>query len=444
MEYKIGIVSLGCAKNQVDAEMLLAKLNDAHFRIVEDVAFSDAAIINTCAFIEPAKQESIEEILELAKLKAEGKIKCLIVTGCLAERYREEVMKQLPEVDACVGIGANDEIADIIREALLGKKVESFPPKEELSLEGKRIQSTPRYYAYLKIAEGCDNHCTYCAIPMIRGRYRSRAIEKLKAEAEWLADGGVRELIIIAQDTSYYGTDLYGKPMLPELLRELCKVEKLKWIRVLYCYPERITDELIDVIAEEDKIVKYLDLPLQHCNGEVLKRMNRKGDREYLTALLNKIRQRIPSVTLRSTLIAGFPGETEEQFEELCEFVREMRFDRLGCFAYSQEEDTPAARLPEQLDDDVKLRRAEIITDIQQRIMEELAAEKEGSVVEVLVEGFDKYAECCFGRTASDCPEVDGNIFFTCGENRPQEGSFVKVRITDCLGIDPVGEMEKV
>ncbi len=441
MKYKVGIVSLGCSKNQVDAEMLLARLDSAKYEIVEDVAFADAAIVNTCAFIEPAKQESIGEIIELGKLKAEGKIKCLIVTGCLAERYQNDVMEQLPEVDACVGLGASDRIAEIIHDALEGKKIADYPPKENLPLEGRRIQSTPRYYAYLKIAEGCDNHCTYCAIPMIRGKYRSRKLENLVDEAKWLADGGVKELIIIAQDTSYYGTDLYGKPMLPELLRQLCKIEKLRWIRVLYCYPERITDELIDTIASEDKIVKYLDLPIQHCNGDVLRRMNRKGDRSSLTELIGKLRSRIPGLTLRSTLIAGFPGETEEQFAELAQFVKDIRFQRLGCFSYSQEENTPAAKLPEQLDDDIKEKRAEIIMEQQQLIMEDYADGLIGSEVEVLTEGFDKYAECYFGRTKGDCPEVDGFIFFTASGIKPLPGSFVTVKITDRLGIDPVGEM---
>ncbi len=441
MKYKVGIVSLGCAKNRVDAEMLLAKLNKQEFTIVEDVAMADAAIINTCAFIESAKQESIEEILELAKLKEEGKIKCLIVTGCLSERYKNQVMAELPEIDGCVGIGANDEIAQIITDTLKGKKVEIFPPKEQLSLEGKRIQSTPSYYAYLKIAEGCDNHCTYCAIPMIRGKYRSRTIENLVKEAQWLAEGGVKELIVIAQDTTYYGTDIYGKPMLAQLLKELCKVEKLKWIRVLYCYPERITDELIEVIANEDKIVKYIDLPLQHCNKDILKLMNRKGSLEELTSLLNKIREKIPGVVLRSTFITGFPSETDEQFQELAQFAKDMKFQRLGCFPYSQEENTPAAKLPNQIDEDIKNRRAEIIMEQQQRIMEEYAESLIGKEVSVLVEGFDKYAECFFGRTKGDCPEVDGNVFFTTEGIKPQEGNFVKVRITDYIGIDPVGEM---
>lgn len=441
MKYKVGIISLGCAKNRVDAEMLLATIKDHGFELVEDISFADAAIINTCAFIESAKQESIEEILELAKLKEEGRIKCLIVTGCLSERYQKEVMEQLPEIDACVGIGANEQIAEIITKALEGEKTETFPPKDMLPLEGKRIQSTPSYYAYLKIAEGCDNHCTYCAIPMIRGKYRSRKIENLIEEAKWLADGGVKELIVIAQDTTYYGTDLYGEPKLAELLKELTKIEKLKWIRVLYCYPERITDELIEVMATEEKILKYIDLPLQHCNEKVLKTMNRKGSTEKLKKLINKLRTAIPDITLRSTFIAGFPGETEEQFEELAQFAKEMKFQRLGCFAYSQEDNTPAAKLPEQLDEDVKNHRAEIIMEQQQLIMEEYAENMIGKEVEVLVEGFDKYAECYYGRTAGDSPEVDGSIFFTANIIKPQAGNFVKVRITDFIGIDPVGEM---
>ena len=441
MKNKVGIISLGCAKNRVDAEMLIAKLDKSKFELIEDVAMADAAIINTCAFIESAKQESIEEILELAKLKDEGKIKCLIVTGCLSERYKHQVMEQLPEIDACVGIGANDEIAEIITEALSGNKVEKYPPKENLNLEGERIQSTPQYYAYLKIAEGCDNHCTYCAIPMIRGKYRSRKIENLVKEAQWLVEGGVRELIVIAQDTTYYGTDIYGEPALAKLLKELCKIEKLKWIRVLYCYPERITDELIDVMASEDKIVKYMDLPLQHCNKDILKKMNRKGSTEELTALIGKLRSAIPDITLRTTFIAGFPGETDEQFQELAQFAKDIKFQRLGCFAYSQEENTAAAKLPNQIDEDTKNRRAEIIMEQQQFIMEEYAESLIGKEVEVLVEGFDKYAECFYGRTKGDCPEVDGNVFFTATNIKPQPGNFVKVRINDFIGIDPVGEM---
>ena len=346
MNYKVGIVSLGCAKNQVDAEMLLFTLKSKGFTIVNDPAQADAVIVNTCGFIDSAKQESIDEIIELGKLKREGTIKAIIVTGCLAERYQNEITKQLYEIDAAIGIGANEQIADIVLEALKGKKAEVFPDKVCLPLEGGRIQSTPSYTAYLKIAEGCDNRCTYCAIPMIRGRFRSRKPENIIEEAKTLAKNGVKEINVIAQDTTRYGEDLFGEPYLAKLLRQLCQIDGLEWIRVLYCYPDRLTDELIDTIAEEDKIVKYIDLPLQHCNGEILKRMNRHGDREVLTELLNKIRTKIPNVVLRSTFITGFPGETDEQFEELAQFAKDMKFQRLGCFAYSQEEDTPAALMP--------------------------------------------------------------------------------------------------
>ena len=438
MNEKVGIVSLGCAKNQVDAEMLLYTLRQNGFELVNDPADADAVIVNTCGFIESAKQESINEIIELGELKREGKIKAIIVTGCLAERYQSDIAKQLYEVDAAIGIGANKRIAEVVREALSGKKVEEFPDKLLLPLEGGRVQSTPFYTAYLKIAEGCDNRCTYCAIPMIRGGFRSRPIEALIDEAKGLAARGVRELNVIAQDTTRYGTDLYGEPSLDRLLRELCKIDGLHWIRVLYCYPDSITDGLIDVIAQEEKIVKYIDLPLQHCNGEILRRMNRRGDRASLTALLNKLRSRIPGIVLRTTFLTGFPGETEEQFEELAEFADEIRFERLGCFAYSQEENTPAASMPDQVDDDVKNRRAELIMDKQQRIMEEYGEAMIGAELEVLVEGFDRLSGCWFGRSRADAPEVDGCVFFT-GENRPTIGEFVTVTVDDILGCDLMG-----
>ena len=441
MNYKAGIVSLGCAKNQVDAEMLLFSLKQKGFELVDDPAKADAVIVNTCGFIESAKQESIDEIIELGKLKREGKIKAIIVTGCLAERYQNEITKQLYEVDAAVGIGANSKIADIVLDALGGNKTELFPSKLELPLEGGRIQSTPPYTAYLKIAEGCDNRCTYCAIPLIRGGFRSREPENVIEEAKQLAEKGVRELNVIAQDTTRYGEDLFGKPYLAKLLKELCKIEKLRWIRVLYCYPERVTDELIDVMANEEKIVKYIDLPLQHCNAEILKSMNRRGSRESLTALLNKIRDRIPNVVLRTTFISGFPGETEEQFEELCEFAKEIEFDRLGCFPYSQEEDTPAAAFPNQLDEETKQNRADIIMEQQQLIMSRRCEKLVGTTVEVLVEGFDRIAECWYGRTYADAPEVDGCVFFTTGGKKPKPGDFVNVKITDYLNVDLVGEI---
>ena len=372
MNYKTAVISLGCAKNQVDAEMLLYTLKERGFKLVDEAEKADAVIVNTCGFIDSAKQESIDEIIELGSLKREGKIKAIIVTGCLAERYQDEITKQLYEIDAAVGIGANEQIADIVEKALSGEEtIELFPDKLLLPLEGGRVQSTPFYTAYLKIAEGCDNKCTFCAIPMIRGKFRSRNIESLIDEAKTLAANGVRELNVIAQDTTRYGEDIYGKPSLDKLLTELCKIDGLHWIRVLYCYPDSITDSLIDVMAKEDKIVKYIDLPLQHCNSEILHRMHRRGDRESLTALLRRIKEKMPNVIFRSTFITGFPGETEEQFEELAEFAKEINFQRLGCFAYSQEEGTPAAKMPGQLDDDIKQRRADIIMEHQQTVMAE-------------------------------------------------------------------------
>lgn len=441
MAYKVGIISLGCAKNRVDAEMLLYRIRNAGYKLCEDVAMADVAIINTCGFIESAKQESIEEILELSELKKEGKIKAIIVTGCLAERYKEEVMKEIPEADAVVGIGANDDIVKIIDEVLQGKKQQCFPDKLLLPLEGGRIQSTPYYYAYLKIAEGCDNHCTYCAIPMIRGKFRSRKMEDIIAEAKHLAEKGVKELVVVAQDTSLYGKDIYGELMLAKLLKKLCEIDGIRWIRVLYCYPDKITDELLQVVAEEEKIVKYLDLPLQHCNGRVLKTMNRKGNKEKLVELIAKIREKVPGIVLRTTFIAGFPTETEEEFAELENFAKEVRFERVGCFAYSQEENTPAAKLEPQIPEDVKERRAEIIMENQQEIMEEFCQKLDGKTIEVLVEGYDQYAECFFGRSAWDAPEVDGSVFFTVTGRKPAPGEFVKVKIDDFLNCDPIGEM---
>ncbi len=441
MNNKVAVVSLGCAKNQVDAEMLLYSLRQKGFTIVGDSSEADAVIVNTCGFIDSAKQESIDEIIELGTMKREGKIKAIIVTGCLAERYQDEITKQLYEIDAAVGIGANEQIADIVEKALSGgDKIEIFPDKLSLPLEGGRVQSTPFYTAYLKIAEGCDNKCTFCAIPMIRGKFRSRKIENLISEAKELAEKGVRELNVIAQDTTRYGEDLYGEPSLDRLLTELCKIDGLHWIRVLYCYPDSITDNLIEVMAREEKVVNYIDLPLQHCNSEILRKMHRRGDRQSLTALLDKMRKKIPDVIFRSTFITGFPGETEEQFEELAEFAKEINFRRLGCFAYSQEEGTPAAKMPGQLDDDVKQKRADIIMEHQQNVMAEYCESLIGTEAEVLVEGFDKIAECWYGRTYADAPEVDGCVFFTAQEP-PKAGDFVKVKITDYMGCDPVGEL---
>lgn len=440
MAVRVGMVSLGCAKNQVDGEMLMASLKNAGYELSDDAALADVAIINTCGFIESAKAESIEEILELVTLKKEGRIKKIVVTGCLSQRYQQEIRKEIPEVDAVVGIGANGEIADIIGKVMEGETQDVFPEKEKMPLCGDRELSTPSYFAYLKIAEGCDNRCTYCAIPLIRGGYRSRTIESVVEEAQKLVDDGAKELIVIAQDTSRYGLDLYGELKLPELLRQLCQIEKLRWVRLLYCYPDTITDELLDVMASEPKIVKYIDLPLQHASGKVLKAMNRRGDKESLTKLIAHMREKVPGLVLRTTLITGFPGETEEDFTELSEFVQEIRFDRLGCFAYSQEEDTPAALLPDQIDEETKNRRAEIIMEQQMEIMQQKGEEMIGKAVTVLTEGFDRYAECYFGRTAADSPDIDGKVFFTAQGNKPYFGQFVKVRIDDCMDCDLTGE----
>ena len=438
MSVKVGMICLGCAKNQVDGEMLMAALRNGGFETVSDPAESDIAIINTCGFIDSAKKESIGEILELVDLKNDGIIEKIVVTGCLAERYKDEIRRDIPEVDAVLGIGANADIVNKFKELVGGEAVESFPDKYQMPLCGDRDLSTPNYYAYLKIAEGCDNNCTYCAIPMIRGKQRSRTIENIVEEAEGLVNNGVKELIVIAQDTSRYGIDIYGEFSLARLLKALAKIENLKWIRVLYCYPEAITEELIDVFASEDKVVKYLDLPLQHASGKVLKRMNRRGDREKLTALINKLRERIPGIVLRSTFIVGFPGETEEDFTELAEFVKDMEFDRMGCFAYSQEDGTPAARMKEQLDEETKEERARIIMESQMDIMDRINRRHIGKILEVMVDGFDEEQECYFGRSYMDAPDVDGFVYFN-SENELNPGDFVTVEIEDAIDADLYG-----
>ena len=442
MAYTVGMVSLGCAKNQVDGEVLMASLKNAGFLTVDDAALADIAIVNTCGFIESAKRESIEEILELAALKKEGKIKKLVITGCLSERYQKEMHQELPEADAVLGIGANGDIAPLLTKMMEENTyVESFPDKARMPLCGDRELTTPSYFAYVKIAEGCDNRCSYCAIPLIRGGYRSRTMESIEEECKSLVANGAKELVLIAQDTSRYGIDLYGEYSLAKLMARLCRIDGLRWLRVLYCYPDSITDELLDTMAREEKIVKYIDLPLQHASGPILKAMNRRGDRQSLTALMNKIRERVPGVVLRTTLITGFPGETEEDFTELAEFVKDVKFERLGCFAYSQEEGTPAAELPGQLDEEVKAHRAELIMDRQMEIMERQGMELIGKTLEVLVEGFDRYAECWFGRSWRDAPDVDGKIFFTTGGKRPRLGSFVQVRVEDCMDCDLTGRL---
>ena len=437
---KIGMVSLGCPKNQIDAEIILKKLQNAGYEITPIEAEAEAIIVNTCGFIEDAKAEAIENIFEVAKYKQDGSLKSLIVTGCLAERYRDDILEEIPEVDVVVGLAGNNDIVSIVRDALEGKKGGYYGKKEDLIIEGDRLLTTPKYTAYVKIAEGCDNCCTYCAIPKIRGRFRSREMQNIILECQRLSEQGVKEIILVAQDTTKYGVDLYGKPKLAELLKNLCKIEGIRWIRMLYTYPDMITDELLSVMKSEEKIVNYLDIPIQHCNKDILKKMNRPGSKEELEALILKIRETLPDVTLRTTLITGFPSENEEQFEELCEFVKNAQFDRLGCFAYSEEEGTFAASMPDQIPQQTRVDRSEIIMNDQLSVALSKNEEKFGKVLEVLIEGYDDYIKCYFGRSRADAPEIDGKIFFI--SDRPLEiGTFVEVKINDSIEYDLLGEL---
>ncbi|MBR6622649.1 MAG: 30S ribosomal protein S12 methylthiotransferase RimO [Ruminococcus sp.] len=440
MAIKVGMVSLGCSKNLVDSERMLYKLRKKGYQLVTEPGLADIAVVNTCGFIQSAKEEAIETILELGKLKEDGTLKKIIITGCLTERYREEAAELFPEADAVIGIGNNKDIVDILDHVLAGEKYINFAPKSDAELTGERIISTLPFFSYLKIAEGCSNCCTYCAIPMIRGGFRSVPMEDVIKEAEDLASKGVTELVVIAQDTSRYGEDIYGKSMLPELLKKLCRIDGLKWIRTLYCYPERITDELLDTIASEEKLVKYLEIPIQHCDGDIISRMNRWGDEEKLEALFAHIRAKIPGVVLRTTLITGFPGETQEQFDRLAEFVQRVRFDRLGCFPYSQEDGTKAANFPDQIDEETAAHRADIIMEQQLLISAENNEKLLDAELEAVVEGFDRFGECWFGRTVLDAPDIDGKVFFT-SEKGLQIGDYVKIRITDTLDYDLIGEV---
>ncbi len=437
MAIKVGMVSLGCSKNQVDAELLLALIVKGGYEICADPEQCDVVIINTCGFIEDAKKESIENILEFVQMKNEGKIKVVAVTGCLAERYRDQVAGEIPEADIVLGIGKNAEIAKAIDDALHGKRTVAFGEKSELSLEGERILANEPFYAYLKVAEGCDNRCSYCAIPLIRGGFRSRPMEQIVEEAKRLAARGVTELNVVAQDTTRYGEDLYGRLMLPDLLEELCKIDSVKWIRILYCYPDRITDRLLDVMAKEDKVVKYMDVPIQHVSGRLLALMNRRGDANSLLALMKKIREKVPNVVLRTTMIAGFPTENEDDFTELAEFIREVKFERLGCFAYSCEEDTPAYEMDGQIDEEVKRRRAELIMETQYPIVEEFNQSQIGRVLLVAVEGSE--GNLYYGRSYMDAPDIDTRVYFT-SHKKPQIGDYVKVEITGTQEYDLAGK----
>lgn len=438
-EYKVGFISLGCPKNQVDAELMLAQLDEAGFEITGTAYEADVVVINTCGFIEAAKQEAIDNIFEMVELKNEGDLQAIVVTGCLAQRYKDEILEEIPEVDAVIGLGDNMNIAEVCRKVLEGEKYSCFPSKYLLPLNGQRLLTTPEHYAYLKIAEGCSNCCTYCAIPSIRGRYRSREMSDILDEARALAQSGAKELIIVAQDTTKYGIDLYGELRLPQLLRELSRIEEIKWLRLLYCYPDSITDELIEEIAENDKVCAYLDLPLQHADENVLKRMNRTGTKAELLDLVRKLRRRIPDIVIRTTFITGFPGESEEEFNNLAEFVKEAEFDRLGCFAYSAEEGTKAADMPDQVDEQTKIDRGDIIMQQQFDIFERKLEEKIGNTYEVVVEGYDGYTDCYFGRSYMDAPEIDSIVYFT-SSVALEDGEFVRIKIINYKDYDLIGE----
>ena len=425
----IGFISLGCAKNQVDCERMMYRVQEAGHTVKADILGSDVVVINTCGFIDSAKAEAIDYILQTAALKAEGQVGKILVTGCLAQRYQEEILKEMPEVDGILGTGSYTEIVPAIEKLLAQESISDF---------GSIDAPEPEHYAYIKIAEGCDNRCSYCIIPYLRGRFRSRQLDDVLYEARMLAASGVKELIVVAQDTSRYGTDLPGhKRLLPELLRQLCKIEELKWIRVHYVYPDEIDDELMDVMAQEPKIVKYLDIPIQHCNSKILKLMNRRGDGEFLRSLFAKLRSRIPGLVIRTSIITGLPGEGEEEFEELCQFLRELRLERVGAFAFSPEEGTPAAQM-EYPDAEVAQKRAEIVEMIQSGIMDDYNASMLGKTMEILVDGYDEEMEQFFGRTYADSPEIDGKVWIA-SEEPLQEGQFVAVKIDGCVDGDLSG-----
>ena len=424
----IGFISLGCAKNQVDCERMMYRVQEAGHTVQPDIVGSDVVVINTCGFIDSAKSEAIDHILLAAGLKADGLVGKILVTGCLSQRYQQEILKEMPEVDGILGTGSYTEVVPAIEKLLEGEQVEDFGSIDAPEQETGRIVTTPEHYAFIKIAEGCDNRCAYCIIPYLRGKFRSRQMDDVLYEARLLAASGVKELIVVAQDTSRYGTDLPGhKRLLPELLRQLCRIEALHWIRLHYVYPDEIDDELIDTIAQEPKIVKYLDIPIQHCNSKILKLMNRRGDGDFLRALFAKLRDRIPGLVLRTSIITGLPGEGEAEFTELCDFLKEQRLERVGAFPFSPEEGTPAAEM-DYPDSEVAQERAAMVETIQSRIMDDYNEAMIGKTLEVLVDGFDEEMEQFFGRTYGDSPEIDGRVWIATPE-AISEGEFVTVKI---------------
>lgn len=438
---KILFISLGCDKNLVDSEEMLGLLNREHFEFTDDESEADVIVINTCCFVNDAKEESVNTILQMAEYRKSGSCKALIVTGCLAQRYKTEISDEIPEVDAILGTSSYDKIVDAVKSTICGEKYEKFNPLDELIVEeSERVVTTGGHYAYIKIAEGCNKCCTYCIIPKIRGRYRSVPEEDILKTAEKLVENGAKELILVAQETTLYGVDLYGRKMLPDLLKKICKIPGLIWVRILYCYPEEITDELIEVMKNEPKVCHYIDMPIQHASDKILKAMGRRTNRVELTERILKIRKEIPDIVLRTTLISGFPGETEEDHEEMLDFVDEMEFERLGVFAYSPEEDTAAAEMPDQIDEDIKIKRRNEIMELQQEIAFKNAENMIGRDLLVMIEGKVVDENAYVGRTYMDCPNVDGNIFITTDEELIT-GDFVKVKVTGAAEYDLIGEI---
>ncbi len=437
---KVSFISLGCSKNLCDTEVMLANLHKAGFDITFTPEEAEIIIVNTCGFIESAKRESIDNILDAAQLRKWGKCKHLIATGCLVERYREQVMEELPELDGILGVGSLEDIAEACRTVMRGEKYSSFRDKESCPLGGARVLTTAPHTAYLKIAEGCDNRCTYCAIPLIRGRLRSRTVEDIVNEARQLEKMGVKELNLIAQDTTRYGLDLYGEYSLARLVREICAATDIPWIRLLYCYPDKITDELVAELRDNPRLVKYMDIPIQHISDKILRAMNRHGDRREIESAIERLRREVPGITLRTTAMVGFPGEGEEEFAELCEFVKTVGFDRFGAFTYSPEEDTAAAEYDGQIDEQVKQDRYDILMQTQLTVTEEKNGNMIGKELVVLCDGYDSVAEIYFGRSEADAPDVDGKIYFGAPKGRYFPGDFVTVRITEALDYDLIAE----
>ena len=434
----IGFISLGCAKNQVDCERMMYRVQEAGHRVLGDIPGSDVVVINTCGFIDSAKSEAIDYILQTAALKAEGQVGKILVTGCLSQRYQGDILKELPEVDGILGTGSYTHIVPAIEQLLSGHQVVAFGSIDAPEEETGRVMTTPEHYSYIKIAEGCNNRCAFCVIPYLRGKYRSRQLDDVLYEARILAASGTKELIVVAQDTSRYGTDLEGrKRLLPELLRELCKIEGFHWIRVHYVYPDEIDDELIEVLATEPKIVKYLDIPIQHCNDAILSAMHRRGDKKLITELFAKLRRRIPGLVIRTSLITGLPGEGEEEFQELCRFLREQRLERVGAFVFSPEEGTPAAQM-EHVDEDTARQRAQTLEMIQSEIMDDYNAAMLGKTLEVLVDGYDEEQEQFYGRTYADSPDIDGRVWIA-SQDPLHEGDFVMVTIDEIIDGDLAG-----